>query len=277
MTSNIVTTNQPDSPFDSIRRYRADGSEYWSARELMSTLGYKTWQKFSDAIDRAIASCENSTGSRFDHFTDIGNMVKRSQGGGVTQQDFHLSRFACYLIAMNGDPRKPEIAMAQSYFAIKTREAEVVIPQQNDQLLMMQLENENLRLANENMRIQQDLLGLQNNMLCLHGAPVILALSGKSDQLVEIEKEVTIIFEPETGREDKIMTAEQLKKFVLARTGQKLHSLKWFADELRKLGRDDLLIPVTRHSTSEYPKPDFIDEAMRIVYGKERQRLIGEK
>ena len=153
----------------------------------------------------------------------------------------------------------------------------VVIPQQNDQLLMMQLENENLRLANENMRIQQDLLGLQNNMLCLHGAPVILALSGKSDQLVEIEKEVTIIFEPETGREDKIMTAEQLKKFVLARTGQKLHSLKWFADELRKLGRDDLLIPVTRHSTSEYPKPDFIDEAMRIVYGKERQRLIGEK
>ena len=272
MTTNIVTTNQPDSPFDSIRRYRADGSEYWDARELMKLMGYRNWQNFETAIKSAIENLEITGDIVADHF-----LLLPVKSSGRNASSYELTRYAAYMTALCCDGRKTEVAAAKKYFALKTREAEVIIPQQNDQLLMMQLENENLRLANENMRIQQDLLGLQNNMLCLHGAPVILALSGKSDQLVEIEKEVTIIFEPETGREDKIMTAEQLKKFVLARTGQKLHSLKWFADELRKLGRDDLLIPVTRHSTSEYPKPDFIDEAMRIVYGKERQRLIGEK
>ena len=278
MTSNIVTTNQSDSPFDSIKRIEKDGTEYWLATELLAMLGYKSWKRQKETVERAILAAKNSGETVESHFVDAVQMVQIGNSNAFREvlKDFKLTRYAAYLTAQNGDPRKPEIAMAQSYFATKTREAEVIIPEQNEQLLMMQLQNENLRLMNENMRIQQSLLGLQNNMLCLHGAPVVFALSGKSDQLIEVEKEVTIIFEPETGREDKIMTAEQLKKFVLARTGQKLHSLKWFADELRKLGRDDLLIPVTRHSTSEYPKPDFIDEAMQIVYGKERQRLIGE-
>jgi|GEM_PF-1895275 len=273
MNDNIVPIVQSQSPFDAIRRYRADGSEFWDARELMPILGYKTWQKFSDSIDRAITACTNSSNQVAEHFLPMSVNIKQA---GRPQENYQLSRFACYLIAMNGDPRKPEIAEAQSYFAVKTREAEIVVPQQNARLLMMQLENENLRLANENMRIQQNILGLQNNMLCLHGAPVVLALAGKSDQVVELEKEVTVIVEPETGNANKIMTADQLKKFVASRTGQKLPSLKWFADKLRDAGRDDLLVAVTRHSTSEYPKPDLIDEAMQVVYNSNRQGLIGE-
>jgi hypothetical protein len=229
-------------------------------------------------VERAILAATNSGENADSHFVKVVQMAQIGDSNAFREvvKDFRLTRYAAYLTAQNGDPRKPEIAAAQSYFAVKTREAEVIIPQQNDRLMMMQLENENLRLANENMRIQQNILGLQNDMLCLHGAPVVLALSGKSDQIVELQKEITVIVEPESGRQDKILTADQLKKFVAERTGQKLPSLKWFADKLRQAGRDDLLIAVTRHSTSEYPKPDFIDEAMQIVYGKERQKLIGE-
>ena len=273
-----VEADQTQSPFDAIKRIDKDGNEFWLATELLTMLGYKSWKRQKETVERAILAATNSGENADFHFDRVVQMAQIGDSSAYREvlKDFRLTRYAAYLTAQNGDPRKPEIASAQSYFATKTREAEIVIPQQSDRLIMMRLENENLRLANENMRIQQNILGIQNNMLCLHGAPVVLALAGKSNQVVELEKQVTVIIEPESGREDKIMTADQLKKFVSERTGQKLPSLKWFADKLRQAGRDDLLIPVTRHSTNEYPKPDFIDEAMQIVYGKDRQRLIGE-
>lgn len=134
MSSNIVSADQSQSPFDSIRRYRADGSEFWDARELMKVLGYTKWERFADAIDRAKISCEIN-GANWDS-----NASQRWEASGKTQREtFDLTRFACYLIAQNGDPRKPEIAAAQSYFAIKTREAEVVIPHQNNELEILRL------------------------------------------------------------------------------------------------------------------------------------------
>lgn len=269
--SELSLPNNQQSPFDAIRKYRADGSEFWSARELMTLMGYPRWEKFKNPIKAAIENLELNGDIVANHFLPL--MVKSS---GRDASSYEMTRYAAYMTALCCDGRKPEVAAAKKYFATKTREAEVIIPAQNERLLMMQLENENLKLANENMRIQQNILGLQNDMLILHGAPTVLALAGKSDQVVELEKEVTVIVEPETGKIDKIMTADQLKKFVASRTGQKLPSLKWFADKLREAGRDDLLIPVTRHSTSEYPKPDLIDEAMQVVYGNQRQQLIGE-
>lgn len=109
------------SPFDKIRRERPDGSEYWSARELMSLLGYETWQRFAETIERARVACELAGGSTSMNFSD----VAKNSGPGRPAQDVELSRFACYLVAMRGDERKPEIAAALTYFAIKTREAEV--------------------------------------------------------------------------------------------------------------------------------------------------------
>jgi hypothetical protein len=116
MNENISPTSK--SPFDSI--LRVDGNkEYWLARELMPLLGYKQWQKFGDAIDRAMAACKNSGNPVSENF--LPEAVKTK---GRPQQDYRLSRYACYLVAMNGDSRKTEIAQAQTYFAIKTREAE---------------------------------------------------------------------------------------------------------------------------------------------------------
>lgn len=101
------------------------GAEYWSARELQPLLGYTQWRRFADAITRAMTSCEAS-GNKVDyHFAGAGKPIPGGKGAVQLVDDFHLSRFACYLIAQNGDPRKPEIANAQKYFAIQTRRQEL--------------------------------------------------------------------------------------------------------------------------------------------------------
>lgn len=111
-----------DSPFDAIRRTRPDGGEEWSARELMPLLGYGAdWRNFADAIDRARRSAANVELEGL--FVDV-----TEKTAGRPRADVLLTRHACYLIAMNGDPRKPEIAAAQTYFAVKTREAETRKP-----------------------------------------------------------------------------------------------------------------------------------------------------
>lgn len=124
MTNGTVRIHgEADSPFDAIRRTRPDGSEFWSGRELRPLLGYDTWQRFRDAIERARIACVNSGQDARQHFSSAAN--NPSELGGRPAEDVRLTRYAAYLVAMNGDPRKPEIAEAQTYFAIKTREAEV--------------------------------------------------------------------------------------------------------------------------------------------------------
>jgi hypothetical protein len=119
------------SPFDSIRRYDEHGKEYWCARELMKLLGYTNWRRFGSAesekgrnsvVKKAVAACKNSGSSVDEHFT---HLTSRASGSGTMPEDWQLTRYACYLIAQNGDPDKEEIAAAQSYFATKTRQAEI--------------------------------------------------------------------------------------------------------------------------------------------------------
>lgn len=108
------------SPFDAIMRTDDYGNEYWSARDLMPMAGYgDKWQNFRSAIDRAAVSAINQGHNAETLFTAVSNKT-----AGRPQEDFNVTRFGCYLIFQNGDPRKPEIADAQGYFAIKTREAE---------------------------------------------------------------------------------------------------------------------------------------------------------
>ncbi len=116
-------TQTPD--FDSIQQVNPYGIEYWSARDLMPLLGYKKWQKFEDALNRAMIACEQSGNLVGDHFTGSGKPIKGGKGAIQNVNDYHLSRFACYLIAQNGDPRKPEVAAAQAYFAASTRAHEI--------------------------------------------------------------------------------------------------------------------------------------------------------
>jgi len=111
--------------FEDLKRTNDYSAEYWSARDLQPLLGYSQWRRFEQAIERAMASCEQSGNTPAHHFAGAGKMIELGKGGQRNVDDYQLSRFACYLIAMNGDPRKLEIAQAQKYFTIQTRRQEL--------------------------------------------------------------------------------------------------------------------------------------------------------
>lgn len=112
--------------FDAIKQVNPYGEEYWSARDLMPLLGYgRKWQNFVAALKRAMTTCRESGNVVENHFTNTSKMVTIGSDAQRQLEDYSLSRFACYLIAMNGDPRKPEIAAAQVYFAVSTRAHEM--------------------------------------------------------------------------------------------------------------------------------------------------------
>lgn len=111
--------------FEALKRLNEHGAEYWSARDLQPLLGYSQWRRFEDAVARATTSCEQSGNKPGHHFAGAGKMIGTGKGAVREVADYHLSRFACYLIAQNGDPRKPEIARAQKYFAIQARRQEL--------------------------------------------------------------------------------------------------------------------------------------------------------
>jgi DNA-damage-inducible protein D len=111
--------------FESIKHIDENGGEFWYARELMEVLDYSLWQNFEKIINKAKVACTTSNVNAFDHFIDVNKMVKIGSSAKREQQDYKLSRYACYLIAQNGDSRKRVIALAQTYFAVQTRRQEL--------------------------------------------------------------------------------------------------------------------------------------------------------
>ena len=123
MANDLV--NKTENDFESIKHVDENEVEFWYARELMTMLEYSKWGNFVKVIDKAKESCKNSNINIFEHFADVGKTIKMPKGAEKVINDFKLTRYACYLIAQNGDSRKKAIALAQTYFAVQTRKQEI--------------------------------------------------------------------------------------------------------------------------------------------------------
>ena len=124
MDDTSSASEDPKQRFDAIRQVNPYGEEYWSARELAPLLGYKNWERVPEMIERAKAACQNAGQTVEDHIRGASKMIALGKGGQREVPDYLLSRFGCYLVAMNGDPRKPEVAAAQTYFVHQTQRME---------------------------------------------------------------------------------------------------------------------------------------------------------
>lgn len=272
-----IETNQNqsiESPFDSIRHFDEHGNEFWYARELMTVLGYQKWSRFSDVIERTkISFSINPMGDIDSHVAAFEKMVKRSQGGGYNLPDFKLSRYFCYLIAMNGDVRKPEIATAQSYFAVKTREAETVVPEISERLQLALLENENLKMQVQISNNNRYVLDKSEAIATLHGAGLLALIKGVPEAVVEVKEKVTETIVIENGRQATFegKSTAQMAKELGFKSGTQLES--W----LRKNESDHLICQGFRKVQVPYIPTENVKEIRKIwSQNKNRQLLIGE-
>jgi DNA-damage-inducible protein D len=122
---NINNLNSPAKGFEEVKQIDENGVEFWSARDLFPLLGYSRWEDFDNVINKAKKSCFKSGQNIEDHFRDLAKMAQLGSGSKRSIKDYKLDRYACYLIAQNGDSRIQQIALAQTYFAIQTRKIEV--------------------------------------------------------------------------------------------------------------------------------------------------------
>lgn len=120
-----LLTSKTETNFEQIKHIDENGVEFWYARELMVVLEYSKWGNFKNVIKKAINACKGSNINEEEHFADVGRVLKVGNNAEMDIEDFKLTRYACYLIAQNGDSRKKTIALAQTYFAIQTRKQEL--------------------------------------------------------------------------------------------------------------------------------------------------------
>lgn len=261
-----------ESIFDSIRRFDEQGNEFWLARELMSVLGYRKWERFASVVEIAKENLEAIAADVESHAS-----LYWEASGKTKRENYKLSRLASYHIALCCDSRGNEqVKLAKHYFAVKTREAETVIPAQSDRIRELELQ---LAIASQQNQANQAALEskkVDNAMLTMHGAPIVLALRGMSDQVIETEKKTLEVIDERTGAKFYGMSGTQIKDLVAKKYGIKYKS---GADVIRHLEAKDmghLVAQTPRRVLSDYIPEEFLDEAIKVLTDCDRQLLLGE-
>lgn len=250
-----ITKDLVQSLVNSENQFPVDFDDAWQ------WLGYSTKQKAKNKLVDSFECGQDYT---------LNLKVKRvegNRGGGSTKfEEIRLTVDCFKEMGMLAGTEQGKLV--RRYYLECERIVKAVIPAQNDRLREIELELQLQKAKNEG-------LTLKNSLVSIHGKELALRLMGDSEAIVEVKTVVTEVVEPVTGRSIEILTAEQLKRLVKERTGQNLKSLRWLTEQIRKAGRDDLLVAVTRHNTNEYPIPERLDEVLSVVY-RDRQKLIGE-
>jgi hypothetical protein len=232
-----------------------NGKEYWLARELMKVMGYLKWERFNGAVETGKENIELAGDMVSDHFFPL---VGKSQGR--DSQDYKLSRYAAYHTALACDGRKTEVALAKKYFVVKTRQAEVLVPQQSERI-------KELEMQLEIVRTQKYLLDKSESIVIMHGAPMLALIKGIPDSVVEIKEKVTetivtrgnsnVSFEGQS-------TAEVAKRYGF-KTGKELE--QWLASQ----GREDLICQGMRAVQAAYIPTENLGEVKKLFTEKRTQ------
>jgi DNA-damage-inducible protein D len=251
------------SPFDSIRHYDEKGNEWWSARDLQKMLGYVKWQMFENSIQLGLENLESAVGDISTHALLLEVTLKSQK-----TIDYRLSRIACYHIALACDSRgKPNVKAAKHYFAVKTREAEVIIPAQNDRIRELELEVRALELRKaENDR--------QDFRLGAYGLSTTLLLEGKADSVVEVDRPILEVIDHQSGVKFSGQTTKQLADYLNRNGGRSFKSGAELERELNRLGRADLIDTVPRKSLQPFISKENLAEACRVLVSSRQQQLL---
>jgi len=209
---------QSHGSFENLKKINHHGIEYWSAREIQSFLGYSEWRKFKSVIKKALNSCTESGNHPNHHFVGADKPILGGKGSVQNVEDYHLSRFACYLVAQNGDPRKPEIAHAQKYFAIQTRRQEL-----SDALIADLERLDSRRQASEEFKALSGAAreaGVQNKMFGMfHDAGYKGLYGGLGSEAIKARKGIS----PKEQLMDRMGTTELIaNQFRMSQTREKL-------------------------------------------------------
>jgi hypothetical protein len=257
----IAGSQHHESPFDSIRQVDGRGNEFWWARELMPMMRYKSWQKFDGVISIAKENLETVTDSVIDHINPTDKVVKRPQGGGSTQSDYKLSRLACYHIALCCDSRGNDaVKMAKHYFAVKTREAETVIPAQNDRIRELELRLKIAELEKATSDNNTWLMARSEFIVQAHGPQMLALIQGRPDAVVEkIEKVTeTVICQGDRKVSFTGKSTAELGRELGFKTGKEFE--RW----LTKHGYQDKICEGLRAIQAPYIPVEYIADIKRL-------------
>jgi hypothetical protein len=270
MNLTRIDVNSNESPFDSIRRYDEHGQEHWLARELMTLMGYQSWRRFETPIAQAMDNIELSGDVLSEHFDG-----KDKKSKGRPGNDYRMTRYACYMTALACDGRKPEVALAKKYFAVKTREAEVVIPQQNERLLLAQIELEKLKLENENLKLKTNYMERRNAIQELQGVQMLALLDGNVE-VVEVKEKITESIICRNGRNVSFVG----KSTAEVATDLKFKTTREFVNWLKSQKADHYICQGMRAIQADYIPEEYLDAIKNLFRtarsNGQRQLMIGE-